>query len=147
MGTRNNMCLNGEKFELHRIGDNLGVEKYSYKDPNENVIMEKKYINDLGVYLSNDLTWTRQIDEVESGARTMSGWALRTFSIMSVAFPSSQFLEDSIWFNNWERVDLTFIYPCCFSGNKSLSSKYFTRAARIIRSKVLIIWEVSDTGL
>ena len=41
MGTRNNMCLNGEKFELHRIGDNLGVEKYSYKDPNENVIMEK----------------------------------------------------------------------------------------------------------
>ena len=76
----NNMCLNGEKFEHHRIGDNLGVEKYSYKDPNGNVIMEKEYIKDLGVYISNDLTWTRQIDEVVSGARTMSGWALRTFS-------------------------------------------------------------------
>ena len=69
----NNMCLNGEKFEHHRIGDNLGVEKYSYKDPNGNVIMEKEYIKDLGVYISNDLTWTRQIDEVVSRARTMSG--------------------------------------------------------------------------
>ena len=42
--------------------------------------MEKEYIKDLGIYISNDLTWTRQIDEVVSGARTMSGWALRTFS-------------------------------------------------------------------
>ena len=31
---KNNMCFNGEKFKHHRIGDNLGVEKYSYKDPN-----------------------------------------------------------------------------------------------------------------
>ena len=50
---KNNMCLNGEKFEHHRIGDNLGVEKYSYKDPNGNFIMEKEYIKDLGVYISN----------------------------------------------------------------------------------------------
>ena len=40
---KNNMCLNGEKFEHHRIDNNLGVEKYSYKDPNGNVIMEKIY--------------------------------------------------------------------------------------------------------
>ena len=77
---KNNMCLNGDKFEHHRIGNNLGVEEYTYKDPNGNVIMEKEYIKDLGVYISNDLTWTRQIDEVVSTARTMSGWALRTFS-------------------------------------------------------------------
>merc|ERR1712121_320338 len=38
---RNSMSLNGEKFELHRIGNNLGVEKYSYKDPNGNVIIER----------------------------------------------------------------------------------------------------------
>merc|ERR1712236_122279 len=77
---KNNMCLNGEKFEHHRIGDYLGVEKYSYKDPNGNVIMEKECIKDLGIYISNDLTWTRQNNEVVSGARSMSGWALRTFS-------------------------------------------------------------------
>ena len=41
------------------------------------VIIEKEYIKDLGVYISSDLTWTRQINEVVSGARTMSGWGLR----------------------------------------------------------------------
>merc|ERR1712121_249911 len=45
---KNNRSLNGEKFEHHRIGDNLRVEKFSYKDPNGNVIMEKEYIKDLG---------------------------------------------------------------------------------------------------
>ena len=49
------MCLDGEKFEHHRIGDNLGVEKYSYKNPNGNVIMEKEYIKDLGVYTVADI--------------------------------------------------------------------------------------------
>ena len=77
---KNNMCLNGEKFEHHRIVDNLGVEKYSYKDPNGNIIIEKVYIKNLGVYISSDLTWTRQINEVMSVARSMSGWALRSFS-------------------------------------------------------------------
>ena len=76
---KNNMCLNGEKFEHHRIGDNLGIEKHLYKDPTGEVIIEKEYIKDLGVYLSSDLTWTRQINEVVSKARSMSGWALRTF--------------------------------------------------------------------
>ena len=77
---RNNMCLNGEKFEHNRIGDNLEVEIYSNKDPNGNVIIENEYIKDLGVYISSDLTWTRQINEVVSAARSMSGWALRSFS-------------------------------------------------------------------
>ena len=30
---KNNMCLNGDKFEHHRIGNNLGIEKHIYKDP------------------------------------------------------------------------------------------------------------------
>ena len=58
---RNNMCLNGDKFEHHRIGDNLNIEKHSYTDPNGEVIGEKEYIKDLGVYISSDLTWTKQI--------------------------------------------------------------------------------------
>merc|ERR1711913_182493 len=29
--------------------------------------------------ISNDLTWTRQINEVVSKSRSMAGWALRTF--------------------------------------------------------------------
>ena len=75
----NNMCLNGDKFEHHRIGNNLKIEKHSYTDPNGEVINEKEYIKDLGVYISSDLTWTRQINEVASKAISMAGWALRTF--------------------------------------------------------------------
>ena len=75
----NNMCLNGDKFEHHRIGNNLKMEKHSYTDPNGEVINEKEYIKDLGVYISSDLTWTRQINEVVSKAISMAGWALRTF--------------------------------------------------------------------
>ena len=33
----------------------------------------------VGVYISSDLTWTRQINEVASKAISMAGWALRTF--------------------------------------------------------------------
>ena len=76
---KNNMCLNGDKFEHHRIGNNLNIEKHSYLDPNGEVINEKEYIKDLGVYISSDLTWTRQINEVVSKTTSMAGWALRTF--------------------------------------------------------------------
>jgi len=76
---KNNMCLNGDKFEHHRIGNNLNIEKHSYMDPNGEVINEKEYIKDLGVYISSDLTWTRQINEVVSKTTSMAGWALRTF--------------------------------------------------------------------
>ena len=75
----NNMCLNGDKFEYHRIGKNLNIEKCLYKDPNGKIIPEKDHIKDLGVYISSDLTWTRQTEEVVSKARIMAGWALRTF--------------------------------------------------------------------
>ena len=76
----NNMSLNGEKFEHHRIGKNLEVERYSYKNPEGDIIHEKDHIKDLGIYISNDLTWTRHIEEAVSKARIMAGWALRTFS-------------------------------------------------------------------
>merc|ERR1711874_93835 len=76
---KNNMCLNGDNFEHHRIGNNLKIEKHSYMDPNGEVINKKEYIKDLGVYISSDLTWTRQINRVVSGATSMAGWDLRTF--------------------------------------------------------------------
>ena len=57
---KNNMCLNGEKFEHHSIGNNLGVKKHSYKDPNGNIIIEKENIKGLGTCLLNGLTWTRK---------------------------------------------------------------------------------------
>jgi len=51
------MCLNGDKFEHHRIGNNLEIENHSYKDPNGEVINEKEYIKDLGVYTGMQDIW------------------------------------------------------------------------------------------
>ena len=78
-GPANNMALNGDKFEHLSVGKNLHLEKSTYTDPNGNIIKEKKDINDLGVTISNDLTWTNQITEIVSRARIMSAWVLRTF--------------------------------------------------------------------
>ena len=38
------MCLNGDKFEHHRIGNNLKIESHSYRDPNGDIINEKEYL-------------------------------------------------------------------------------------------------------
>ena len=76
----NNMSLNGSKFEHHQVGKNLNQFNYTYKDPSGNIIVQKDHIKDLGVYTSNNLTWKKQIEDVVSKARIMSGWILRTFS-------------------------------------------------------------------
>ena len=79
-GPANKMALNGEKFEHLHVGSNLHQYKASYTDPSGNIIAEKQHIRDLGVNVSNDLTWTRHIEEIVSKARVMAGWALRTFT-------------------------------------------------------------------
>ena len=60
----NNMALNGDKFEHLQVGKNLNQFKYSYKDPSGNTITEKNYIKDLGVYISNTLSRSKQVEEV-----------------------------------------------------------------------------------
>ena len=79
-GPANNMTLNGDKFEHLHVGNNLHQLKSNFTDPSGNIIKEKEYIKDLGVTISNRLTWARHTEEVVAKARIMSGWALRTFS-------------------------------------------------------------------
>ena len=76
----NDMSLNGNKFEHLQVGKNLKQVNYSYKNPSGTIIVEKDHIKDLGVYISNTLSWKKQIENVVSKARVMAGWALRTFS-------------------------------------------------------------------
>ena len=72
------MCLNGDKFEHHRIGNNLGIQKHTYKDPTEAIIKEKEHIKDLGIHISSDLTWKKISELLE--ARFMSSWTMGTFA-------------------------------------------------------------------
>ena len=79
-GPLNNMTLNGDKFEHLHVGHNLHRIKPKFKDTSGNVITEKDHIKDLGVTVSNHLTWEKHTEEVVARARSMSGWALRTFT-------------------------------------------------------------------
>ena len=72
----NNMSLNGDKFDYHRIGIKPGFEKACYRNPTGDPIIEKDHIKELGVYISSDLSWSKQIEEVVSKTRSMSGWTL-----------------------------------------------------------------------
>ena len=71
-GPNNKMTLNGDKFEHLHVGNNLQHIKTSYRDPSDKIIEEKCHIKDLGVTISNDLSWTKHITEVVSRARLMS---------------------------------------------------------------------------
>ena len=50
-----------------------------YLSPDGGPIEEKERLRDLGVIISNDLTFNAQIDTTVNSASAMAGWALRTF--------------------------------------------------------------------
>ena len=80
-----NMELNDIKFELVRYGDNDVIKtSTSYKTPLGKQIEEKSEVKDLGVTVSNDCLFDKQVNSViEKGKNTMS-WILWTFKTRSL---------------------------------------------------------------
>ena len=80
-----NMELNDIKFEVVRYGDNDVIKtSTTYKTPSGKPIIEKSEVKDLGVIMSNDCLFDKQINSViEKGKNTMS-WILRTFKTRSI---------------------------------------------------------------
>jgi hypothetical protein len=80
-----NMKLNDIKFELVRYGDNDVIKtSTAYTTPSGDPIVEKTEVKDLGVIMSNDCRFDKQINSViEKGKNTMS-WILRTFKTRSI---------------------------------------------------------------
>ena len=76
---RNNAVFNGDKFEHIHFGKN-SHEFALYLDPDSKPIRTKSQIRDLGVIMSDDLTWSHHIDRVIANCRKQSAWILRTFS-------------------------------------------------------------------
>ena len=52
---------------------------FSYKSPDGEIIEEKEHLRDLGVEMSNDLTFTLHISNIVTAANKLVGWAMRTF--------------------------------------------------------------------
>ena len=77
----NNMKFNGGKFELIRFGQNTELKENTvYFTPNqEDIIEEKESLRDLGVIISNAMTFSNHVDKVCSKVSQKAGWILRTF--------------------------------------------------------------------
>ena len=79
----NKAVFNGDKFEHIHFSPESTVSPV-YLDPSGSPISEKDHIKDLGVVISNDLSWSAQIDKVIANCRKQSAWILRTFSSRDV---------------------------------------------------------------
>ena len=74
--TDNNMELNQKKFQLLQYGNE--DLKIPYETNGQPLIKEAD-VKDLGVYLSEDLSYQTQISEAVKKARKYTGWILRSF--------------------------------------------------------------------
>ena len=75
----NKAVFNGDKFEHVHFGKK-SQSIPTYLDPEGSPITNKATVNDLGVTISSDLTWSSHIDKVITNCRKQSAWILRTFS-------------------------------------------------------------------
>ena len=77
----NNMEFNSKKFELLRFGKNDDLKAATeYKSPTGEVIEEKESLRDLGITMSNDLSFDEHIEKIVTKGIQLSGWVLRTFT-------------------------------------------------------------------
>lgn len=84
-----NMEFNGDKFESIRYWPNEDIgsafkQQYKYNNESGNIIEEKDNIKDLGILLSNDLTFGKHIEKMVATCRKLIGWVLRTFKTRNV---------------------------------------------------------------
>ena len=75
-----NMIFNSEKFESLRFWPGRTVQSdIQYTAPDGTLIEEKTHLRDLGVELSNDLSFSLHIENTVAAASKLVGWALRSF--------------------------------------------------------------------
>ena len=76
----NNMSFNEDKFQLMRYGNNdIIKETTSYKTESDHIITQKTHVKDLGVIMSEDLTFKEHNATKLAAVRKLVGWILRTF--------------------------------------------------------------------
>ena len=77
--TEVNMVFNSDKFECLRFWPKAPKPDFSYMSPDGSIIEDKSHLRDLGVEVSNDLTFNLHIANTVAAANKLVGWALRTF--------------------------------------------------------------------
>lgn len=75
----NNALLNDLKFELLRYGTNEALKSSDYTTPSGSIIEVKQDVKDLGVYMSSDCSFAKQINTTIEKAKSQISWILRSF--------------------------------------------------------------------
>ena len=77
----NSMEFNKLKFQLLQIGPQDDLKQpYSYNDIN---IEKSDHVRDLGIYMSQDMTFKYHIADITTKAQNYASWLLRTFQTRS----------------------------------------------------------------
>ena len=79
-----NMEFNGDKFECIKFRSHQSLrdesgQEFTYVNEEGKDIEEKDQLKDLGVQLSNDLSFSKHIDKIVSTCKKTTGWIMRTF--------------------------------------------------------------------
>ena len=76
----NNMLFNASKFQSICYSSHASVDSnFIYKDHEDNPIAWFDHVKDLGIYMSQNLTFVEQINTVYIKCSQLMGWILRTF--------------------------------------------------------------------
>ena len=83
----NNMELNIDKFQLLQYGSNNELkQEYSLNDNNS--LKSSSEVKDLGVTVSDDLSWLKHITNITNIGKKFTGWILRCFRTRSTVLMS-----------------------------------------------------------
>ena len=76
----NNMNFNELKFKALRYGGDIeDIKDFKYKTPTGKEIPFESSVKDLGIIMSNNLTFKEHIETLATRCRGLSAWILRTF--------------------------------------------------------------------
>ena len=84
----NNMVLHQDKFEVMNFCLNNSLllrnlpftaELRQYTTPDGNILQPTSSVRDLGIYISDDCSWSLQINNVVTDAHKIASWVLGTF--------------------------------------------------------------------
>ena len=74
------MTFNDTKFNLMRYGTNEDLIQNKYNNPSGEVIKKEGTVKDLGVLMSDDLTFSDHIDKITTKCRKLVYWLFRVFN-------------------------------------------------------------------
>ena len=164
----NNLEFNDLKFEVVQYGDDEELKSsHLYVSSSKQIIQSTNTVKDLGVLMSSDCSFKNHIQSMVAGAKSVAGWALRTFKTRSphamltlwksMVLPKLEYCSQ-LWcptrtadISNIEEVQRTFVRKICFSTPHNLN--YWERLAslglyslerRRERYRILYAWKVLE---